>query len=144
MDTYEQFGAGTGRVPAGCTLKQYRKSYASDPLKKNIKTLSIVAYVLVGINLVIAVLANPWALIDTVLLLGLVLGVHLGRNKGCAIALLVYTIVNAIIGLVSSGTVSGWWWIFLAVSYLSTFKKMDAEYKAEMEKANRPSYYEYD
>lgn len=143
METYEQYDAGYSRVPAGCTLKDYRKNYASAPLKKSIKTWSIVAYVLVGLNAVIALLVNPWMLLDTVLLLGLTLGVHLNKSKGCAIALLVYTIINAVIGVISSGSVSGWWWIVLAVSYLGTIKKIDEEYKAEMAKAPASGYNDY-
>ena len=88
--------------------------------------------------------AAPLVLLDCALLLGLTLGVHLGKNKGCAVALLVYTIINAIVSLITAGTVGGWWWIFLAISYLNTFKKIDAEYKAEMAKSNQPSIYDYD
>ena len=113
-------------------------------MKKNIKYLSIVAYVLVGLNVVIAFVGSPLVLLDCALLLGLTLGVHLGKNKDCAVALLVYTIINAIVSLITAGTVGGWWWIFLAISYLNTFKKIDAEYKAEMAKSNQPSIYDYD
>ena len=144
METYEQNDFGSRRIPAGCTLKEYRKNYASAPMKKNIKSLSIVAYVLVGLNVVIAFVGSPLVLLDCALLLGLTLGVHLGKNKGCAVALLVYTIINAIVSLITAGTVGGWWWIFLAISYLNTFKKIDAEYKAEMAKSNQPSIYDYD
>lgn len=142
MENYGQYENGYSRVPAGCTLKEYRKNYASAPLKKGIKTWSIVAYVLVGLNVVIALLANPWMLLDAALLLGLSLGVHLNKSKGCAIALLVYSCINAVIGLIGSGTVSGWWWIVLAVSYLGIIKKIDAEYKAEMEQQSGNGYVE--
>ena len=143
MENYDQFASGYSSIPAGCTLKEYRKNYASAPLKKNIKTWSIVAYVLVGLNAVIAIALNPWMLLDTALLLGLSLGVHLAKSKGCAIALLVYSGINAVIGLIGSGTVSGWWWIVLAVSYLGTIKKIDAEYKAEMAKKPSGGYGDY-
>ena len=143
MENYDQFASGYSSIPAGCTLKEYRKNYASAPLKKNIKTWSIVAYVLVGLNAVIAITLNPWMLLDTALLLGLTLGVHLNKSKGCAIALLVYSGINAVIGLIGSGTVSGWWWIVLAVSYISTIKKIDAEYKAEMAKNPSGGYNDY-
>lgn len=136
METYEQYDSGYSRIPAGCTLKDYRKNYASEPLKKSIKTWSIVAYILVGVNVLLALLVNPLALIDSALLLGLTLGIHLGKSKGCAIALLVYAIYNTVITLISSGSIGGWWWIVAAVSFLSTFKKIDEEYKAEIAKQN--------
>lgn len=142
METYEQYDSGYSRVPAGCTLKDYRKNYASEPLKKSVKTWSIVAYILVGVNVVLALLVNPFALIDSALLLGLTLGIHLGKSKGCAIALLVYAIYNTVITLISSGSLGGWWWIAAAVSFLSAFKKIDDEYKAEMAKQNTGSYVE--
>lgn len=135
MDTFEQNPSGYSRVPAGCTLKDYRKNYASEPLKKSIKTWAIVGYVLVGINAVLALSVNPWMLLDTALLLGLTLGIHLGKSKGCAIALLVYVAINAVASLINGGSMTGWLWIVMAVSFLGTFKKMDAEYKAEMAKA---------
>lgn len=120
----------TTRIPAGCTLKEYRMNYASASLRKNIKTWSVVAYVLVGLNVVVSLLVNVWGLIDAAVLLGLTLGVHLKKSKGCAIALLVFSIVSCLITLIGSGSLSGWWWIILAVSYLETIKKMDREYHA--------------
>lgn len=128
MENYTQTVPNPEVIPASCTKKEYRKNYASPQLKKNIKTWSIFAYVLVGINVLLAVFVEWTILLDAAVLLGLTLGVHIGKSKGCAIALLVYSIVSCLIATIWNGTVSGWWWIVLAISYLTTFKKIDEEY----------------
>lgn len=140
MENYEMNSYGTSRVPQGCTIQEYRKNYASAPLQKSIKTWSIVGYVLCGINLLLAFTVNIFALLDVAILLSLTLGVHLSKSKGCAIGLLVYAIVGGILSLISSGSFTGVLWIAMGAGYLGTISKMDAEYKAEMAKANAPSY----
>lgn len=123
---------GGGRTPAGVTKKEYRKKYAPAALYKELKMLSIVAYVLVGINVAVGLLANVGALLDAVLLLGLVLGAHKGRSKGCAVAILVYSVIGMVMGLVTTGTLTGWGWLAIGIGMLSTFRKMDKQYAQDV------------
>ncbi len=116
------------RIPAGCTKKEYRRSYASPELYKKLKNLAIVGYVLCGINVAVGLFLNFLALFDAALLGGLVAGMHLKRAKGCAVAILVYTGFGAVLSLIGGGSLTGWAWIILAISALSIFKKMDGEY----------------
>ena len=143
MDNYEQYGqysqSGSG-VPANCTIEEYRKNYASAPLQKSIKTWAIVGYVLCAINAVLAVLVSPLDLVFLAIDLVLILGVHRGKKKGCAIGLLISAIISSVISLIMTGSFSGWLWIIMAVSFMSTFKKMDDEYKAAMTAAAQPTY----
>lgn len=116
------------RIPAGCTKKEYRRSYASPELYKQLKTWAIVGYVLCGINVALGLFVNVFALFDAALLGGLVAGMHLKRSKGCAVAILAYSIFGAVISLISGGSITGWMWIALSVAAMSIFKKMDGEY----------------
>lgn len=139
MENYTQTTQTPEGIPAGCTKKEYRKNYTSAQMKKNLKTWSIFAYVLVGVNVLLAVFVDWTILLDAAILLGLTLGVHVGKSKGCAIALLVYSILSCLIALIMNGSPSGWWWIVLAVSYITTFKKIDEEY-ANWSKAQTDAY----
>ncbi len=126
-------------IPAECTLKEYRKKYASPEHYKKLKSNAIGGYVLVTLNAVVSILANPYGMIDTALQLGLILGIHKGVKKGCAVGLLVYAIVSMLIGLAESGKLTGWLWIILAINFLNVFKKIDQDYAA----ANRQSSPEF-
>lgn len=110
--------------------KEFIAKYAPQALKKNIKTAAIVCYICVGISAVAALvlLDNPLMLIDVVVYLALALGMHLGNSKICAILLLIFSVVECIISIVSFGTPSGWWLIIAAASAVSTFRKLDKEY----------------
>lgn len=120
------------RIPAGTTKKEYRKRYAPAALNKELKTLSIIGYVLVGINVVTGLLLNVYALVDAVLLLALVLGVHKGKSQGCAVAILVYSAFGMVVSLISAGTPAGWGWLALGIGMLSTFRKMDKQYAKDL------------
>lgn len=112
------------------TKKEFIAKYAPQNLKKNIKTAAIVCYICVAISAVAALvlLDNPLMLIDVVVYLALTLGMHLGNSKICAILLLIFSVVECIISIVSFGTPAGWWLIIAAASAVSTFRKLDKEY----------------
>lgn len=115
-------------IPYGVSKGDFRRQYAPPEQQKSITVVSIIGYVLCGINVLVALL-NPFALIDVAVFLGLTLGIHLGKSKGCAIAMLVYGIVGCVIGLLAAGTPSGWAWIVLGAVAMSSIGKMDAVYE---------------
>lgn len=117
---------------APCTLQEYRKSYARPEHYKSLKTNCIIGYVLCGLNLVLALLLNIAGLIDVVVQLVCLLGVHMGRIKGFAVALIVYSIVGMVLALVSGSTPGGWLWIIIGSSMLKVFKKIDQDYRVTM------------
>lgn len=123
-----------GSIPAGETVTkaEYRRKYAPAKFHKDIKGLCIGGYVLLGISTLVAVVSNPVALVDTVLLLVLVLMVHLRKSKGCAIGLLAYSIFNCIMGIIAYGTPAGYLWIILSIAMVVQFNKVDKQYKEAM------------
>lgn len=124
------------RIPAGCTKKEYRRSYASEALYKQLNGISIWGYALAAINLVLGLLVNVAGLLDAAFLLAMVFLMHKKRMKGGAIAILVYTIIGTVLTLLNSGRITGWIWYLLCIGALRTFKQMDQEYEAA--KANTP------
>ena len=109
--------------------KEYLQKHAPESFYKTIKTCAIVSYVLIGMN-VLMLIINPLGIFDIAIMLGLTLGVHLKKVKGCAIALLCYGIFNCVVGLLAMGTPAGIAWIVVAIIYMVQFSKAEKEYKA--------------
>ncbi|MBQ8831426.1 MAG: zinc-ribbon domain-containing protein [Oscillospiraceae bacterium] len=117
-------------VNRNISFKEYIGTYAEPTLVKNIKSSAIVCYVCLAISLIFAILYNYLGLIDVVVLGGLTLGMHLGKSKACAIALLVCSILSTLIALVSTGQFSGWLWIVASGWAVTSFSKLTKAYKA--------------
>lgn len=116
-------------LPEGITKREYIKHYAGDTFRRQLKGAAIFAYVLAGVNLLFALLASPAALVDVAILLGLGLGMHLGKSKLCAIGLLVYGIVGMVFNLIINGVFSGWLLVIMGVFSVMTFTRAEKRYK---------------
>ena len=116
-------------LPEGITKKEYIRKYAGDTFKRQLRAVSIVGYFCAGLNAVFAWFLYAYALIDVFLILGLTLGMHLGRSKGCAIALLVYSICSVVSSVLLDGSISGWLLLVLGVMAVDVFAKAEKRYK---------------
>lgn len=112
------------------TKKEYRKICTNEKYRKDLKSSAIALYVLTVLNALIAIAANPGALLDTAIFLALTLGMHLGKSKGCAIGLLCFAIFSVVIMLISTGSLGGWLWVIAAIGGLRAFSAADKEYEA--------------
>ena len=110
--------------------KEFFKKYAPDSFKKTILIASIIAYVMVGINVIMVLAGNIASILDVAITLGLTLGIHVGKSKGCAIAITVYGVINVIVASLMAGSLTGWGWLAVAIAYLVAFNKAEKEYKA--------------
>lgn len=120
-----------GCPPAEYVSKgQYRRICTNAEYLKNLKTCAIVLYVLTGLNAVIQLLTAPTGLVVVALDLALVLGIHLGKSKGCAIALLCISIVSVILALIYAGRPGGWMWIIASIAAIRAFSAADREYES--------------
>lgn len=75
--------------------KEFIEKYAPAALKKQINSAAILCYFCSAVTIVFSFLTNEYwyfSLIDVAILLGLALGMHLGKSKACAIVLLVVSI----------------------------------------------------
>lgn len=69
------------------------------------------------------------AALDAFLLLGLALGIHIGKSRVCAVIVLVYSILNCLYALISTGKMSGYLIIIAGIyATIYTFKARK-EYK---------------
>lgn len=139
-----QPGSGAGQMPAGVgsfngnavqggqapmTKDQFYKHPNIASVRSQIRSAGIICYVVAGITLVLSTLGgNPFgALLDVLLIVGLGLGIQLGKSRVCAIILTVYGALNTIMVTLQQGRIGGWW-ILLAGIYavIYTFKYQSA------------------
>lgn len=64
-----------------------------------------------------------------IIYIGLILGMHLKKSKGCAIALLVLSSLSTLINLIVSHTFSGLLWIAISIFAIVAFNKLNKAYK---------------
>lgn len=106
---------------APLTKKEFYKHPNVASVRSQIVGAGIFCYISAALSLVFA-----GSIIDALLILGLGLGIHLGKSRVCAIILTVYAVFNMIVTLLE-GTLSGWL-ILLAGIYaiIYTFKYQSA------------------
>lgn len=128
-------GYGANAVPGGqarLTKDQFYKHPNIDPVRKQIRGSGIVCYVVAGISLVLSVLSGGFwgffdAMLDVLLLVGLGLGIQLGKSRACAIVLTVYGAINTILVTIQTGSVGGWWSLAAGIyAIIYTFKYQNA------------------
>ena len=109
------------------TKKEYLRKYAGEEFDGNLKMLGILGYVML-LPIVLSAFSNPVVLLDAGILLALTLGMHLGRNKLCAIGMAVYSLINCLLSLGGSGMLTGWGWVILGVFAFLQFRKAEKQY----------------
>lgn len=68
--------------------------------------------------------------VDAILVLGLALGIHIGKSRACAVIILVYSILNCLYSVVTTGRLGGYLIIIAGIyATIYTFKAR-REYKA--------------
>ena len=113
-------------VPA--SKKEYYRKYAGEAFYTNLRVNAIIGYICCGITLVTAVL-NPYVIIDAALLLGLLLGMHLGKSKVCAILITIYGAFNVVSSILSVGFPAGWVVLIVGIYSWITFHNADKRYR---------------
>lgn len=113
--------------------KDFINNYADPSLRKEIKNYAILCYVCAGLSLVVAFFVNWAGILDALILLGLSLGMHLGRSKVCAILILVMGAASMIVNLIVAGKVAGWLILLAGIFAVKVFNKADKHYKAYLE-----------
>lgn len=111
--------------------KEFINKYANPVFRKNINSISVLCYVLSAISVAVNLFMtdNFYFLIDIIITLAVVLGMHLGKSKVCAILLLIISIGECIGTTIAYGRPAGWWWIVISIYAVSYFRKIDKEYK---------------
>lgn len=145
-----QFGGSQTQPPISINKKTFIEKYAPERIRKDIKGLSIFLYVLVAVNVLVALVSATLGsvpisseillliIFESVLLVGLTVAMQLTKNKIFAILLLVFSCVEMAIGLAMSGRPSSYFWLFVSIGAVSVFRKADKLYK-EFIVQNSPS-----
>lgn len=107
--------------------KEYINEYAPQSLKNDVRNVAIGCYVLVGLSAVLSIVINPVGIIESLLLLGLALGMHLGKSKVCAVLIFALSIAEVLIGIIVGVSV-GYLWPIVGIFALVTFNKIDKQY----------------
>ena len=135
MDTHE---ARENIMPNNCTLKEYRKKYAPEHLRKNVTTLALVGYLLGAVNLGMGIWnGSTVQTVVAVVLLGLNVGLHLNKSKFCAIAILVCACLQLLLASYIGSSPTNWGWIALGVCCVNPIKEMDKAFEKEIRRRNR-------
>lgn len=119
--------------------KEYINKYATAALRKNINSTAYLLYGLSVFSLILNfVMAGfNWIILAEIgVLAALIVGMHIGKSKICAILLLIASIAETVLALVLSGQPAGWWWIIASIYAISCFNKLDKEYNSFLMNAN--------
>ena len=119
-------------APRASTKREFLDLPENVQLKKTIKTSAITLYVCAAITGLAGFLvldSGALVLLDVAIMFGLGLGIHLKQSKGCAIALLIYSVVSSILTVVSTGKVIGWLVIMAGIYAVSATFKLDKQWK---------------
>lgn len=108
--------------------KEYYKKYAGESFYRNLKITAICGYVLSGLAMISA-LTMPLLLLDLAIYLGLTLGMHLGKSKGCAIGITAYSAFSVVYALILTGQLAGWGWLAVGIWGIVIFSNADKRYK---------------
>lgn len=123
--------AGQGGQPR-MTKEEFSKHPNIASVISQIRGAGIACYVVAGITLVVSVLAGGilgifGVMLDILLLVGLGLGIQLGKSRVCAIILTVYGVFNTIVLTLQNEALSGWWILVAGIyAIIYTFKYQNA------------------
>ncbi|MGN0143163.1 MAG: zinc-ribbon domain-containing protein [Roseburia sp.] len=125
------YGQPYGFTQPGMTKSQFYRCPEAKSYRTNILICSICLYICAAFTLIFTILtANVFNILDVMLIIGLTLGIHLGKSRACAIVMLVYSIFSVIVGLLVYGQLMGWFTVIIAIyatvttcMYQSAWKK---------------------
>lgn len=128
---------GIQASPTECSVsrKEFINKYAQPSIKRDIKSIAILCYVCAGLTFIVSCLLNPIGIIDALILTGFALGMHLAQSKVCAILILILSIIEVLLSLVSGSF--PFWWLIAGISAVVTFNKIEKQYKSFIANGNR-------
>ena len=118
-------------APRASTREEFLQLPENAKMKKEIKSSAIIAYVCAGITLLLSVIVGGsyLSLIDVVILVALGLLIHLKQSKAAAVILLVYSVINVIVTLITAHRLGGYL-IVIAGVYATIYAfKLDKAWK---------------
>ena len=119
-----------GGAPRAATKKEFLLLPDNVQMKKQLRSSAIICYVCAALSLALAFITdNMISLVDVVIVAALGLGIHFRQSRACAVALLAYAALGAILSLVSSGKMSGYLVVLAGIYAISATFKLEKEWK---------------
>lgn len=118
-------GQPGGRI----TEEQFYALPTMEKCRKSIVACAILLYCSAAITFIVNVVLPGyfWGIIDVMLLLGLGLGIHLGKSRVCAVVACVYSCLNLIYMIIANGTTGGTLIVIASIlSVIYTFRYKSA------------------
>lgn len=112
-------------LPRVSTKKEFLALPENKTLRRELAAAGIICYVCAAITAIlgVAVIQNPYVLLDAAIVAGLGLGIHLSQSRACAVILCVYALINVIISVVTTGVPGGYLVLIAGVfAVIYTFK----------------------
>lgn len=108
QNNQQGYGQPYSNAGAPMTKSQFFKLPGMRPAYGTLIGAACFLYGCAAISFINALMFNMFALLDVCIILGLGLGIHLGKSRACAFVLLGYSIINIIYMIVSTGVPGGW------------------------------------
>lgn len=112
------------QIPDGITEREYIKKYAGDDFYRKHRRIGILGYVMY-VALFVLSMWLPSTPLERLIYLGLTLGIHLGKSKVCAYALLGFGILETIVLLIVQpyGCITGIMELVISIIAIRHFSK---------------------
>ena len=103
--------AQSGFENAPLSDSEFFKHPSMKKCKGSITSAAIILYACAGLTLLLNVVLaqRVTAFLDIILLIGLGIGIQLGKSRICAVVATVYGVINVIVLFMMTGKISGWW-----------------------------------
>lgn len=127
-------GYGQPAAPAkAATKKEFMKLPENKRIRSELTAAAIITFVCAAINVILGAVSGNWTiLIDVAIMVGLGLGLMLAHSRACAVVLLIYGVLNVVLGMIQTGTPSGYLILIagvLAVIYAFKAEKLWKQYQ---------------
>lgn len=120
-------------TPKAATKKEFLKLPENKKIRSELNAAAIITFVCAGITMLSGFVTGNWSiLIDVAIMVGLGLGIMLSYSRVCAVVLVVYGLLNVVVGLVQNGVPSGYLIVIagvLAVIYAFKAEKLWKQYQ---------------
>jgi hypothetical protein len=110
--------------------REYLRKYADKDFYRAINGIAICGYLMCGF-MGLSALNDPWILPDVAVLLLLLLGMHIGKSKWCAIAIAVDSAISTFGGLLLTGELKGWLWLVVGIVGAVEIYKAEKKYRGK-------------
>lgn len=122
------------QTPRYISKKEFRNNVAF--FKERIRAIAILCYFCSGLYVFAWYFYNLPVIVDFWLMLGLVLGMHLGKSKACAISILILGCLEVIASIVAH-SFGGYVWVIAGIAAVVVFAQADSQYRKYISNLHR-------